>query len=116
MQFINYKIKSTTYAHNYVGHLLAIDEIKITFIDFRVGWIDMPAFIYSTSKHAVILFRESKNLENILIYKNNKNMKKIIQYRLETVKPILDELKGKTFNDLFHFVQAFNDKQKKGEK
>ena len=112
MQFINYEIKSTTYMRTHVGHLLANDEIKLTFIDDKIGWFCMSAFIYSTSKHAIMLFKENKYIENILVYKNNKYMENINQYRLNTVIPALDELKGKTFNDLSHFVQAFNDKQK----
>ncbi len=116
MQFINYKINSTTYGLSYVGHLLANDEIKLTFIGGEIGWFDMSAFIYSSSKHSVMLFRDNKSLENILIYKNNKDIKNVNQYRLNVVIPILDELKGKTFNNILHFIQTFNDKQKKEEK
>jgi|GEM_PF-5948541 len=109
MTFINYYFNFTTWTVWTAG-LLVKDAITLIFNDNKTGeLITVEGVInYSARGYGRMVIQLHKRLDNRMFEKHQKYMKRVDAYRLDVVKPALDELKGKEFKTINKFIKTYN--------
>ena len=109
MKFITWQLDFTTWTMWTAG-LLVKDALTLVFNDDNKGelvYIEVMVN-YSARGYGRMVKQLHKRLDNRMFEKHQKYMKRVDAYRLDVVKPALDELKGKEFKTINKFIKTYN--------
>ncbi len=110
MQFINYNLDYTTWTVWSAG-LLVKDCITLSFNCKERGifYVEVVV-IYSARGYGHMVEQLHTYLDDRMLAKHMHYMTRVDNYRLEVVKPSLNELKGLDFKNIRQFIKAYNNR------
>ena len=108
MKFYDWQFNFTTWTVWTAG-LLVKDTVKLIFKDDKRGFIFIDVVInYSARGYGRMIIAPHNWLDGRMFDKHRKYMDDVVRYRENIVVPVLDALKGKTFNNVNNFIKIYN--------